>query len=73
MDFKILLIDATFYFQHTQKLLFNVLIKQKIETNIKSGPAVEGQNQQWVNPSKHEALTQCCFNVGPPLSTPAQH
>ena len=25
------------------------------------------------NPSKHEALAQCCFDVGPPLSTPAQH
>ena len=24
-------------------------------------------------PSKHEALTQCCFNVGPPSSTSAQH
>ena len=24
-------------------------------------------------PSKHEAFTQCCFNVGPPSSTLAQH
>ena len=24
-------------------------------------------------PSKHEAMTQCCFNVGPPSSTSAQH
>ena len=24
-------------------------------------------------PSKHEALTQCSFNVGPPSSTSAQH
>ena len=24
-------------------------------------------------PGKHEALAQCCFNVGPPSSTSAQH
>ena len=26
-----------------------------------------------VVPIKHETLTQCCFNVGPPSSTSAQH
>ena len=26
-----------------------------------------------LQPSEHEALTQCCFIVGPPSSTSAQH
>ena len=30
-------------------------------------------DQLWPQPSKHEALTQCCSNAGPTSSTPAQH
>ena len=31
------------------------------------------QDRGWCNPSKQKTLTQCCFNVGPPSSTLAQH
>ena len=30
-------------------------------------------DSEWMPPSKHEALTQCCFDVGPPSSTAGQH
>ena len=35
-----------------------------------SGPP---STQHWLNTSCLEAFTQCCFNVGPPSSTLAQH
>ena len=40
-EFKILLIDITFYLWHVQKLVFIVVIK-KWKKLISSGPAVKG-------------------------------
>ena len=34
---------------------------------------LEFADQLWPQPSRHEALTQCCYNAGPPSSTSAQH
>ena len=28
---------------------------------------------QWIHPSKHESMEQCCFNVGPASQTVDQH
>ena len=33
---------------------------------------LEFADQLWPQPSRHEALTQCCSNAGPPSSTSAQ-
>ena len=32
-----------------------------------------GEPDQWAIPRKHKMLTQCCFDVGPPSNTAAQH
>ena len=52
------------------------LLVQCWSTFYDAGPTL---NQQWLNasclqhPSKHEALSHCWFNVGPPSTTLAQH
>ena len=79
-DFKsgIIFNEITFIFVSVVRglLVFDTIWPSSEQsTHWKAQALQEGAHGSWKLwiPSKHEALTQCCFNVGPASKTVCQH
>ena len=65
--FQILQLDVTFYLEHVQKVVLNVLIKMK--TRIYAAPAIKGLTPKlnMVNKEQHSKEQQYSFTNAPLL------